>query len=131
MEGLAIFLCLLFVGFSSYSFWCGSKGRDKFYAEDIQRLHRYIEACQWVASMRVSPVDIDCYSLFRMSESMQKWSQETGKNPLEISDFRDYCNWLIGSSTAMSEPKVWMHGNSLIDGPIINSVRSPGCVSDI
>lgn len=95
MDWLAFLICVVFVAFNSWSLWCGKRSRDKFYAADVQRLTRYIEACQWVASMRVSPVDIDCYSLFRMSESMRRWADETGKNPLEISSFRDYCNWLI------------------------------------
>lgn len=98
MSGLAIFICVVFVGWSAYSFWYGCKSRDNLYSADLQRLTRYIEACQWVASMRVSPVDIDCYSLYRLSESMKKWADETGKDPLEISAFRDYCNWLISGN---------------------------------
>lgn len=95
MHGSAILICVIFVARSSFSFWYGARSREKKYEADAQRLARYIEACQWVASMRVSPLDVDCYSLFRMSESMKKWADATGKNPLEISAFRDYCNWLI------------------------------------
>lgn len=95
MDSAAILMCAIFLFWSGFSFWYGARSRDKYFADDHQRLTRYIEACQWVASMRVSPYDIDCYSLFRMSDSMKKWAEETGNNPLQISAFRDYCNWLI------------------------------------
>ncbi len=124
---LAIFACVLFFGFGSYSLWYGKRSRDKFYAADIQRLTRYIEACQWVSSMRVSPYDIDCYSLYRLSDSMKKWADETGKNPLEITQFRDYCNWLIGYTKALSAKDGWLLVESLVDGPIVSSVRSSSC----
>ena len=126
MNGYAIFICVALVAFFAWAAWVICASRFQFYLADVERLTRYIEACQWAASMRVSPVDIDCYSLYRMSDSMKRWADKTGGNPLEITAFRDYCNSegfnfsVVTDVKSLSGP--WVFADSSIDGSIVGRV---------
>lgn len=55
-------------------------------------LTRYIQACRWVAGVRIQALDIDLFAHQRKSDSMLAWEKVTGKNSLIVDHFRDYVN---------------------------------------
>lgn len=59
---------------------------------DSPVLTRYVQACRWVAGVRIQALDIDLFAHHKKSASMLAWEKVTGKNSLIVDHFRDYVN---------------------------------------